>query len=324
MKRFNDILCVLEAGQTSKPALERAIALAENNQAGLTVVEVAEDVAVGLEMPEAGPADLQTAMVSAREQDLSALVDPYRTRIGIKTKVLTGIPFLEITREVLHNGHDLVIKSPETQDWLDRLFGSDDMHLLRKCPCPVWLIKAQAPKSYRRILAAVDVSDAYPSQELKSRDALNRQILEMASSLALADFAELHVVHAWEAIGEDTMRGAFMKMSEKQVVAYVKQTRLQHATGLNTLLSEVTSHLGEDTVKYLKPQSHLVKGWACKEIPALVKQIEADLVVMGTVARTGIPGFIMGNTAETILNQLDCSVLAIKPPGFITPVTLEG
>jgi len=59
------------------------------------------------------------------------------------------------------------------------------------------------------------------------------------------------------------------------------------------------------------------------EIPALVKRIDADLVVMGTVARTGVPGFIMGNTAETILNQIDCSVFAIKPPGFETPVTMD-
>ena len=69
-------------------------------------------------------------------------------------------------------------------------------------------------------------------------------------------------------------------------------------------------------------QTYLVKGDARKEIPLLAKKIGADLVVMGTVARTGIPGFIMGNTAETILNQINCSVLAVKPPGFITPVTL--
>jgi nucleotide-binding universal stress UspA family protein len=42
---------------------------------------------------------------------------------------------------------------------------------------------------------------------------------------------------------------------------------------------------------------------------------------MGTVARTGISGFFMGNTAETILNQLNCSVLAVKPHGFVTPVS---
>ena len=45
---------------------------------------------------------------------------------------------------------------------------------------------------------------------------------------------------------------------------------------------------------------------------------------MGTVGRTGIPGLLIGNTAETILQQVDCSVLAIEPPGFVTPVTLDA
>ena len=76
------------------------------------------------------------------------------------------------------------------------------MHLLRKCPCPVWLIKPEKQKSYRRILAAVDVDDAIHN------DALSRQILEMASSLALSDFAELHVVHAWEPVAESALRDA--------------------------------------------------------------------------------------------------------------------
>jgi nucleotide-binding universal stress UspA family protein len=92
---------------------------------------------------------------------------------------------------------------------------------------------------------------------------------------------------------------------------------------LNAFLRAVASARGRDVLDYLKPQTHLVKGRARKEIPALAKQIEADLVVMGTVARTGVPAFIMGDTAETILNQIGCSVLAIKPPGFATPVTLE-
>jgi len=252
------------------------------------------------------------------------LVDPYRQRIEIQSKVLIGTPFLEIIREVLRKAHDLVIKIPENRDWLDRLFGSDDMHLLRKCPCPVWLIKPQAPKSYRRILAAVDVDDQYPSAELESRYALNRQVLEIASSLALSDSATLHIVHAWEAIGESAMRGAIENVPEETVRAYIQQVRRQHEASLEGLMRGVTGNSGQDAVNYLTPQTHLVKGWARKEIPALAKRIEADLVVMGTVARTGVPGFFMGNTAETILNQIDCSVLAIKPPGFATPVTLEG
>jgi len=325
MKRFKDILCVVETGKACKPALERAITLAENNQASLTIIDVTERITMGVGMLKDGPisADLQAAVVDSHAQALETMIDPYRKRIKIKTKVLTGISFLEIIREVLRYGHDLVIKIPDARDWLDRLFGSDDMHLLRKCPCPIWLIKPKAPKSYRRILAAVDVDDSYPHAEVESQHILNRQILEIASSLALSDFAELHVAHVWEAVGEGVMRGALMNTPEDKVVAYVEKVRKHRQAGLEKLVHEVSDKLNQDAMNYLKPETHLVKGKARKEIPVLTNQIEADLVVMGTVARTGIPGFIMGNTAETILDHIDCSVLAIKPPGFVTPVMLE-
>jgi len=321
MKRFKDILCVVARGAEHKPALERAVTLAENNQASLTVIAVAERVAAGIGMPDGGPisADLQAALVSAHEQELESLIEPYRQRIKMQARVLVGTLFLEIIREVLRDGRDLVIKTAETWDWQDRFFGSDDMHLLRKCPCPVWLVKPEALKTHRRILAAVDVDDVYPPREMELRRTLNLQLFEMASSLALAEFAELHIVHAWDAIGEGIMHGAFMKTPEEEIMAHVEQERLHHAANLDTLIHEVAE---QDALDYLKPRTHLVKGWARREIPALAKEIEADLVVMGTVARTGVPGFIVGNTAETILNQIDCSVLAIKPPGFETPVTL--
>ncbi len=73
----------------------------------------------------------------------------------------------------------------------------------------------------------------------------------------------------------------------------------------------------------IKPQLHLLKGEAREEIPARAKRLQVDCIIMGTVAHTGVRGFIVGNIAETILDQFDCSVLAIKPPGFVTPVALE-
>lgn len=71
-------------------------------------------------------------------------------------------------------------------------------------------------------------------------------------------------------------------------------------------------------------QLHVVKGPAKYVVPELARELAVDIVVMGTVARTGIDGFFMGNTAESILGELDCSVLTMKPPGFSSPVTLEG
>ena len=63
-----------------------------------------------------------------------------------------------------------------------------------------------------------------------------------------------------------------------------------------------------------------VKGRAGDIIPDLAESLEVDLVVIGTVGRGGVPGLLIGNTAETILNAVDCSVLTLKPEGFETPI----
>ena len=64
----------------------------------------------------------------------------------------------------------------------------------------------------------------------------------------------------------------------------------------------------------------LVHGEARERIPELARELRADLLVMGTVCRTGVPGFFIGNKAENVLPHVDCSVLAVKPKGFVTPV----
>ena len=328
MRRFKNILCVIEHGEASKPALDRAVALAENNQASLTVVDVIPRVPSGIGMPDGGPisGELQAAMVREHEARMETLIEPYRQRLDIQHKVLLGTSFLEVIREVLRNGHDLVIKCPESPSWLDRFFSGDDMHLLRKCPCPVWFVKPQVPKTYQRILAAVDVDDGYPPRELETRHRLSVQILEMAASLAVSESAELHVVHAWESMRE--MVSAFMMtsdFSEKVIAANIEQERRQQQRLLDEFIRnlKINSHAARDALDYLRPLTHLLKGAARKEIPALAKRLQVDCIVMGTVARTGIRGFFMGNTAETILEQIDCSVLAIKPQEFVTPVTLD-
>lgn len=326
MKRFKNILCVMESEDSCQSALERAMTLAENNQASVTVATVTERLKLSGGMPGGGsvPPDLQAKVTAAQTQWLETLVEPYRERIEVNTLVLTGTPFLEIIRDVLRNGRDLVIKCPESPDWLGRFLAGDDMHLLRKCPCPLWLVKPETSASYQRILAAVDVDDSYPPDELKTRQALNTMVMELAGSMAVSEFAELHVVHAWQAIGESSMRdGAFMHRPEEEVNAYVEQVRAHHARRLDELMRDVGSTLGSDAMEYLKPQLHQLKGWARQEIPALAKRLRVDCIVMGTVARTGVRGFFIGNTAETILEQIDCSVLAIKPPGYETPVALE-
>jgi nucleotide-binding universal stress UspA family protein len=326
MHRFKNVLCVVEDEESSQAALERALDLASNNQASLTVIAVVQPLTFGIGMPDGGPVygDYQGAMLREREQRLEALLEPYRKQREIRSGVLLGITFLEVIREVLRGEYDLVIKCPEAPGWLDRIFTGDDMHLLRKCPCAVWLVNPKSGASCQRILAAVDVDDNYPPAELQTRQTLNESIMDVAGALAVSEFAQLHVVHTWAAVGESVMRnGAFVNHTEDQINAYVDEVRRHHADNLDKLMHQAEARLGLDAIDYVKPQLHLLKGSARREIPLLARELQVDCIVMGTVARTGVRGFIMGNTAETILGQINCSVLALKPPGFETPVELE-
>jgi len=63
----------------------------------------------------------------------------------------------------------------------------------------------------------------------------------------------------------------------------------------------------------ITPKVHVVQGNPRSELAELANKVGADLVVMGTVARTGISGLLIGNTADAILSQLNCAVLAFKP-----------
>ena len=68
----------------------------------------------------------------------------------------------------------------------------------------------------------------------------------------------------------------------------------------------------------------MMQGYAGDVIPMLTAKFQIDLVVMGTVSRTDIGGLFIGSTAETIISRLECSILAVKPPAFQTPIALEG
>ena len=186
----------------------------------------------------------------------------------------------------------------------------------------LWLIKQQKAGSFERILAAVDIDDAYPEPEMETRDWLNTRILQLATSLAHAESVELHILHAWKAAGEDTLRGPLMRTTDREVDTYVESIRQHREEDLTALIDKVMKTDEGPLSLTPEPRIHLVKGRVRKAIPTLAAEIDADLVIMGTVARTGIPGFIMGNTAESVLSQIDCSVLAIKPVGFESPVKL--
>lgn len=321
MKRFNNILYVATEASKEDPALARALSLAQSNQASLTLMSVAPALRTGVIKPPQGAtvADLQEDLIGHQREALKTLVASASTSFPVRFEVAVGKSHLEVIRQVLRSEHDLVIKSAEDPSWWDRLLGSGDLHLLRKCPCPLWLTKPREKARYEKILAAVDFD---PLNAHTPDEALNQQILELASSLALSDLSALHLAHAWEA-PEAGFVGLWADNPKAAENSIVEGEYMRHKDGMDRVNQNLRQHLGRETYDYLAPRTHLIKDTAARAIPALAEELNADLVVMGTLARTGIAGLIIGNTAEAILQQLRCSVLAVKPPGFVSPVTLN-
>ncbi len=100
---------------------------------------------------------------------------------------------------------------------------------------------------------------------------------------------------------------AIIAMTPQELMATMKKER-------QTQLGELVASMRQQDL----PRSTDI----AKSIVSLAKSQKIELLVMGTVCRTGVTGFLIGNTAEKVLNKVNCSVLTVKPEGFVTPVTL--
>ena len=111
--------------------------------------------------------------------------------------------------------------------------------LLKICPCPVLLARSMPPRPYRhRVVFAGTYQDENPGGHRNDRYAINRKIPEHATWLATSRFAELHVVHAWEAYGEQYLRKDRSPFYW-DVDNYVESEQKRNSEALNTCLSEL-------------------------------------------------------------------------------------
>lgn len=291
--------------------MRAAIRLADRNQARMTVVDVVPPMPrlYRALLGQARVADAESGLVQHRQDSLRHLVDNTGAGADIDMRVLEGEPFIEVIRHVLGHGNDLVVLGdPEPEKGTVPGVSAGVMHVLRKCPVPVWVMRAPLAQPLR-ILALVD-----PDPTDVDRHGLNDLVLELARSLSQREGAELHVGHAWNLASESTLRNSpYVRLPDDVVDLMVASTEAAHREALGAL---VARHRLEE----IGARVHTVPGEARQVLPDLAVELRAGLIVMGTVARTGLAGLIMGNTAESILRSVSCSVLAVKPEGFVSPI----
>ena len=316
MKRFKNILVYLPGQIGDEQALSRATELAQANGARLTLVDVLVPSNGSNGSPFIPPAtqnsNYDQDRVTERQAFLKRIAASHEAGVGeTQVYVTMGRPFIEIVRKVLSGEHDLVIMAADSLQGVRLIsLGATSMHLMRKCPCPVWVIKSSRNQRFKNVLAAIDASDTDPQAV-----ALNKKILQLSSSIARQEQCNFHVSYAWRFSGNDA-ENVKSEMSDSQMDDIYKRNYRDSKALVFNALKDI--ELGD-----VEPTIHLPDGDPATVIPTVAKENDIDLVVMGTVSRSGISGLLMGNTAELVLRQVDCSVLTAKPDGFETPITLE-
>jgi nucleotide-binding universal stress UspA family protein len=298
MQPFRSILVDVDATDRAQPALERATRLARGSGARLTIVDV---TGVPSYARRYLPAGLEEEMAGRRRGDLARLAEGI-TGIPAKSRLLEGRGATALVDEVLASGHDLVVREGARDLVAPRRepSGAVNTELLRQCPCSVLLVGPGALAEHPRIAAAVDTSTEIGGE---ADQALNARIAETASLMAELEGGSVTLLHAWEVLAETTVR------------------RLASPDGYTGYLTDARQRAEDDFARFTRSlggrlshvRAELRRGEPEDVILEFVVAEGIDLVVMGSVARSGIPGFFIGNTAERVLPKLPCSLLVVKP-----------
>lgn len=192
-------------------------------------------------------------------------------------------------------GCGLIIKQHMPDNPLKKLILTpDDWKLLRYCPAPVLMVKTDKPWTNGNVLAAVDAGNADGEHRT-----LHSSIISHGFDIAELAQGTLHVVSAYPSPMLSAADPTF-QLSESIEARY--------KNNCHTFLNQLS--LSAECL-------HIEEGPADVLIPFTANKLDAVLTVLGTVARTGLSGALIGNTAEVILDALGSDVLVLKPDDVI-------
>lgn len=301
MDKFKKILFFADSTQGVKTALKRAMELARHNRASITIMDVVAHVGTDDPRLDESIRRLQYSLIDERKQELHQWADSTGIDTPADTLVISGDKaYIDVINTVISGQYDLLIKAADHENVITAaLFGTNDFHLLRQCPTPVWIIKPGHHKRIATVLAAVDMTTDAPGTAQ-----LSRRILEIATSIAQREDAQVHALTTWHQPFDSTIKKRLeVETWEGHVDRYKEYVRQR----FDRLLKQFPD---------MDIEPHILRGTPSTTITRFAADYDVDLLVMGTISREGIPGFLIGNTAERVLNHVDCSVLTLKPLNF--------
>jgi len=299
------LAAVKDPGAPVLPAVVKATQLAHALGAELELFH-AIDAATYVDMLGANVSRLKQLESEERSAYLQRL-ERIAARARLHTPVVTvaaewDFPAYEaIVRRALESHTDLVVvECHPGRHHAQGLLRPADWELLRLCPVPVLLVKRVRPYHRPTIVAAVD-----PGQACGKPAALDEQILLLAAQLSNALHGKLHAAHAYQPAG---VAACLMNRS-----AIVKPNAASAQLGLESLVARAGVAL---------TGCHLLGGVAHDALEQLAQRLPADILVAGSMSRSGLQKALVGDTAEWLLRHLPCDLLIVKPAQFANRVPL--
>jgi universal stress protein E len=305
---YQKILAVIEPELPTQKSLARAIDIAKINGASitafLTIYDFSYEMTTMLSMDERE--NMRQAVIDDRTDWLVNLVsDQFSTQdVSIDVKIVWhNRPYESIIYEVMVKGYDLIVKGTKANDSLKSvIFTPTDWHIMRKAPVPVLLVKEHDWPLGGQIIAAINVG-----VNVKEHISLNEEITKQALHFAKLLSSNVHLVHSYTG----TPANVVIEIPEFDPAAYDESAKQHHEHSMQI-------HANRHHIN--KAYCHVDIGLPEEVVPKYAKQLDAELVVLGTVGRQGISAALIGNTAEHVIDKINCDVLAIKPDGFVSPV----
>ncbi len=288
MNQINNILVALSFETPEQAEINHALTLARLYNSKITFLSVIPPLSSNeqLEISAMSPQERLDKIVLNRRISLEKLSLQYDT-YNIHNHVEIGNPCEVIVQYSSQHQHDLIIIGTRPNKTLkEKLFGSTATAVLRRAPIPVLAVQPDHPQQYKRIMASVDIS--------QDAEIINNKVITEALALSEADEGELHALSIIPS-KMPAQDGQNPKMEAKKI------------------LSEVSL---KQNVEIPFPRLHIGTGDPASTIDFSVKKHDIDLLVMGMASRTGIMGFFVGNLAERVIANVDCSILIVKPDGF--------
>jgi len=306
MEKLDKILVIFDEKHQTQTALLRAMELSRVTGATIHIVATTYTNLsyVNGELLAKTEALLREGIQSKMNRELRKYIDSVDAQgLDISYESLwSPRPHHAIAKLCEEEPFDLLIKTANKHGRFEGIFHTPlDWHLLRECPCPVLLVTTDEWPEGGSIITAIDANT-----DDKAHINLNGQLLETANYLGRLLDNKVYVANACPPL---------------PVLVDLEYTSIDPSTYINSMHTAAEKNINTIVAPYNIEKSNIkvLDGIPEDEIPKLAEQLDSRLIMLGTVSRSGLKGYIMGNTAEQLLHNLHCDVLALKPKGFHLP-----